>query len=339
MRTIIRNTIVLLALLVCGLNVYGQEECSNALYDANALYKSGKINDAINRLEPCINTIKSSTELFEAYRLLGIAYLDLNNEEKWDHYVVLMLHQNPKYQNYPNNDPSEFTRKVLSFNISPLLHLGIKAGMNANSVDIVQSFSAFPYQQVYNVSYGYQFGVSGRYMILPTLGLEADLMYSGISVEHRTTQEGIWQQRYSEQMQFFSPSVSIRKDFSVLDRMTLEVGAGIGAGIMNTSRVYVLSEFLVNPTAEQYTKDGLKERNKVQPNFGAVLGVNYLLETGQIGLEAGYNIYTKTTVHDQKRMDDTEFIYNTQYINDDIKLRLVTLNLTYSVPLLYKVTR
>ncbi len=99
----------LLLILFSGL-LKAQDNCSDALYQANKLYELGNLKECVDRLEPCLNKKMSDAELEASYHLLAMAYFTLNNTEKLDYYIKKLLHLKPDYSNYPNIDPIDFSR-------------------------------------------------------------------------------------------------------------------------------------------------------------------------------------------------------------------------------------
>jgi hypothetical protein len=328
---------ILLSIIVSATSVNAQSDCENSLYNSNLLYESGKIRDAINKLEPCLYSMSGKEQLFQSYRLLAIAYQDLDKLDYMNKYIKLMLSERPDYQKYPNNDPIKFTKAVSKFTVTPKLYAGVKVGASFNNIELEQSFSALNYPQVYNSTNGYQLGIMGDYRIKSDIGISANIMFSGTSIDHELNSPSNWRQSYTEQLRFYQISVGAKKYFPLYKDLRVFGGVELGVNMMNYSQVFIEFENLNNSTIELHTKDGLDERNKMQPYYGIQAGISYPLERGTIGLELGYNFYTNTTVDEGKRMEDQNFIFNTQYINDDIKMRLFTVNLIYTIPISYSI--
>ncbi|MDB4107831.1 hypothetical protein N9595_05140, partial [Bacteroidia bacterium] len=63
-----------------------------------------------------------------------------------------------------------------------------------------------------------------------------------------------------------------------------------------------------------------------------IYGLSFELDRGRFDFELGYNLFFSNTVKESERMSDINFIFDSQYINDDIKLGVYKLNLVYTLP-------
>jgi len=247
-----------------------------------------------------------------------------------------MLSRQPDYQKYPNGDPSAFTKEVSKYTVEPKLSIGLKVGTSLNSVRLVQSYSALNELQAYKNSVGYQFGLSGNYHLASKLSLRTNTLVGGTGVEHEIANEGVWSKNYQEDLRFMDFNLGVKQDINIRN---MDLFAGIDAGLMVLNQSNVTVNSLVN-SPESFkvdTKEALSERNKMQPHIGLFAGVSFLLERGKFDVEVGYNLFLSNTVIDSERMSDIDFIFDSQYINDDIKLGLYTLNLVYSLPINYRI--
>jgi tetratricopeptide (TPR) repeat protein len=334
-----KNITLIIIVFSFHFTAFSQDDCRDALSKANSLYEAGKIEACINTLEPCIKTLETKEDFFEGYKLLAIASQDLGLLEKTSTYIKEMLERRPDYQKYPNGDPSFFTKEVAKYTVQPKLSLGVKVGSNINSVRLEQSYSALNELQRYNSSLGYQFGVSGNYLLGSSLSLRSSVLLGGTSIEHEIANEGVWSKNYKENIRFLDFTLGLNKDFQISKK--INIFAGLDAGLMVVTQANVAITSLVS-SPESYkvdTKNAIDERNTMQPHAGLVTGVSYELERGRFDVEVGYNFFFTNTVIDAKRMSDIDFIFDSQYINDDIKLGLYTLNLVYSLPLNYKISK
>ena len=319
--------------------ILAQQECRDVLMKANTLYESGKVDECISTLEPCVKTLETKEESFEGYKLLAIASHGLGYMDNANYYIREMLSFQPDYQKYPNGDPSAFTKEVAKYQVRPKLSLGLKVGSSLNSSRLVQSYSALNELQRYKNTIGYQFGVCGSYLLPSDLSLRCSILIGGTGVEHEIESEGIWSKNYTENIQFFTVNIGVKKDFGINKKV--DVFGGLDAGLMLLNSSFVTVTSLVN-SPESFkvdTKNAIDERNKLQPHLGLVAGLSYELERGKFDVEIGYNLFFTNTVIGSERMSDIDFIFDSQYINDDLKLGLYTLNLVYTLPLNYRINK
>jgi tetratricopeptide (TPR) repeat protein len=315
-----------------------QVNCNDAFFKAKELYNAGKIQEAINTLEPCISSLKSKDYQFEGFKLLAIANHDLGNLEARNKYINKILALRPHYQKYPNNDPSSFTKELTKFQVVPQWEMGLSVGTSINNSRLSKSYTGLNELQKYNPSIGYQFGVIALRSLKNKLKLKGNLSIGGTSIVHEIESKNNWTKTYKENMGFYNISIGLNKYYKINKKLEGFTGIEIGTMYLYKANVSVTSINFSPESSKIDTKNAIEERNKIQPHFGILSGVSYNLERGKIDFEMGYNFFTNTTVINSKRMNDTNFIFDSQYINDDIKLGLFTFNFTYSLPLKYRIS-
>jgi len=337
-KLIFKSKFTLLSILfIQSILVIAQDKCKDALYDANKLFESGNIKECIERLEPCLQNKKGKEEKIESYHLLAQAYQNLNDLTNTQKYVRKMLRLKPDYQKFPNIDPLDFSRLVNQYKVTPKFYLGAKAGVNRNSVELKKSYAAYSSTQSYNPQTGFQIGATGDYRFSKGLSLNLDLLYSGLGINHIVDNAGGWKQDYTEQQNYFITNLLVSKYFKSIKDIQIYTGAGLSAAYLLNSNVFLESTNLETGSIQQSTQDPVANRNRLQTAGNLHLGIAYPLFQGIIGLETNVFYFFGETVNPDKRMDDLNFIFNNQYVNDDVSLRLMTINITYKVPLVYRI--
>ena len=341
MKTLLntRNSrhILTVLFLVSSYLGFTQSTCKDALYEANKLFESGNIKECVDRLEPCLQHKQSKEEKIESYHLLAQAYQNLNDLTNAQKYVRKMLLLNPEYQKFPNIDPLDFSRLINQYTISPKLYLGLKAGINRNSVALKKSYSAYSSTQSYNPLTGFQIGATGDYRFSKGMSLNLDLQYAGLGINHIVDNAGGWKQEYSEQQNYFVTNLLLSKYLRPMNGLQLYGGVGLSAAYLLNTNVFLESTNLETGSTQQATQDPLAYRNKLQTAGNAHIGLAYPFFQGVIGLEANYFHFFGNTVNENKRMDDLNFIFNNQYVNDDVSLRLMSINLTFKLPMVWRI--
>ena len=317
--------------------INAQDECKNALYHADKLYQKGQMQEAINLLEPCSKKYKDKEQRFEAFRLLGLLHQFMNNEEKTKYYIKEMLLLHPDYQKYPNIDPLEFTKLVNKFEVRPLLNAGFTTGYNRTGIQLIKSNSTYISPQIYFPTTGYQFGGFAEYMFKPFLSFRFDAMMNGVFVKHQVDSAGGWKQNYEETQQYFLFNLSTDYHQKIYKNLSAYCGIGYGVNSLLNSKVYFESENIETHSVQLATKDAVAERIKSQPFASFKIGLQYPVGKGFFSIDASYLYFMKNTVDANKRMNDLNFIMNNQYINDDISLRMMMINFSYKMPLMWSI--
>lgn len=314
-----------------------QDGCKDALYEANKLFEAGNIKECIDRLEPCLGSKKSKEERVETYHLLAQAHQNLNNPESAQKYIIKMLKKKPDYQRFPNIDPLDFSRLVNQYAVSPKIFVGLKAGINRNSVALKKSYAVYKSDQSYNPLTGFQVGATVDYRLMKDLSLSLDILYSGIGINHVVNNAGGWKQDYNEQQNYLIPNLILSKYVTLRKDLSLYGGVGFNASYLMSTNVFFEITNLETGSVQQATQNPLDYRNKWQTAANAHLGLAFPFYQGLFGIESNYFYYFGRTVNSEKRMDDLNFIFNNQYVNDDISLRLLSFNISYKLPLVYKI--
>jgi hypothetical protein len=68
-----------------------------------------------------------------------------------------------------------------------------------------------------------------------------------------------------------------------------------------------------------------------------LLGLATPLAEGTLSLETNLAYFFSNTVNSKLRMSDLNFIFNNQYVNDDVSLRTMMLNISYKSPIVWQV--
>jgi hypothetical protein len=331
--------LVTLGLGLFAHTVCAQDDCENALFQANRLYENGNIDDAIDRLESCVSSLASDEEKFEAYKLLASAYGDLKDNVVRDEYLQLMLRMRPDYLNKPNNDSKELSRAMSQFKVVPQTHIGAIIGSHINYPKIKESFSALNVAQNYTPTVGYQVGLEIDYHLFKQTSATFGASIRGMSIDHEMIDEGAWQKNYTELMTFSQFNVGAAQYVNLTKKMRGFAGLDLGLGFMYRAKVNLKTENFRLGTIEQATKDVIEERNKVIPNLTIKAGVSFDIDIALVSLDLGYSSYARTTLKKDIRNSDQDFIFRTQYINDDIVPKLLMFNIGFAVPLTYTISK
>ncbi|MFT4522596.1 MAG: hypothetical protein ACI8ZN_001546 [Bacteroidia bacterium] len=336
MKSILQKPLILFCITFLSLGVHAQTDCDDALYNANRTFKSGKLLETVSTLKGCLDNIKKDQQ-FEGYKLLALSYQNLNEQDEMNKAIGMMLKINPHYLKHPNNDPAEFSKALAKFSVSPKAVVGIYTGVNMCNVSLVQSYSTLSTPQRYKTTTGYQLGLTGEFMIQQNLGVGLNASFAGTKISHEMDYLESWKKNYLESNSWFQASLFGKKRFELGNAFEVYAGPQLGVSWMRSSKVNMETTNNKGLVVEQDSKNGLDTRNRLQPMFGLLAGVEYKLEKATIGLQGGFNWFGSTTVMGDQRLADEDFIFSTQYINDDVKMRVFTLSITISGPILHSI--
>ena len=151
MKKFIPYILTIIFLFSCAI-LFGQEQlpqeddqevtsCTQNLRKARTLYEEGKLNEIPSTLNACLNSGFTPQEKIEAYRLIAITYLYLDDPTKADEAMLNLLKTNPEYVVNGNLDPAEYINLYRSFDTRWKFRYGLKIGGNYTIPHIIESLN------------------------------------------------------------------------------------------------------------------------------------------------------------------------------------------------------
>ncbi len=164
---------------VSGSTVYAQmNSCAQTLRLARSIYEQGRLHDVPGLLERCLQNGFSHDERTEAYKLLCLAYIYLEEPTKADEAMLNLLRSDHYFQIKPETDPAEFVALYKTFRTDPIYRIGINLGANSSLPDVVNYTPANQLESQYDYGFAFQAGITadiplsslrGRFTLHPEL--------------------------------------------------------------------------------------------------------------------------------------------------------------------------
>ena len=170
----------LLLLSVCcflACTVRAQSTCTQTLRTARATYDQGRLHELPSILEGCIRNGFTEQEKVEAYKLLTLTYIYLEEPTKADEAMLNLLRTDHYFEINPSVDPAEFIALYKTFRTKPVYKIGGKIGANASSPNVEEAVEANSGTSKYGYKIGVQFHVDvelpikGNWVLNPELGI------------------------------------------------------------------------------------------------------------------------------------------------------------------------
>ncbi|NOT73831.1 MAG: PorT family protein [Cyclobacteriaceae bacterium] len=122
-------------------NVLAQNiNCSQVLRLARSQYEQGRLHEMPALMEGCLNDKSgkgfTKEERREAYRLLTLAYIYLEEPEKADESMLALLNTDHFFQINNSLDPAEFIALYNKFRHDPVYWLSLKFGVNVTQPSV-----------------------------------------------------------------------------------------------------------------------------------------------------------------------------------------------------------
>jgi hypothetical protein len=122
-----------------GLSQNLELNCTQKLRTARATYEQGRLHEMPVLLEGCLKNGFTETERVEAYRLLVLTYIYLEEPEKADAAMVSLLGTDHFFEINEAVDPVEFKSLYKKFRTKPVFSYGMKIGINTNQVNVQEN--------------------------------------------------------------------------------------------------------------------------------------------------------------------------------------------------------
>ncbi|MCB0735887.1 MAG: hypothetical protein KDC92_00145 [Bacteroidetes bacterium] len=328
---------LIITLLVYAVFYVKAQDCSNSLYKAEIAFEQGRIQEAIDILEPCSKKQGNTEKSLESAKLLALAYLAKNNQEKAGYYAKEMLQIFPRYKEFPNNDPPELTELLTAYIAAAKLHVGGYFSSGITNVNLVNSYSALRVPQAYyqtpyfNAGGFLEFPVNRHFTVCVNAGA------SGTTVTHYMKSDYEWDKTYTNQLRFTGFGAGLNYKLLFGESGILTFGPIVNYHRISTANMQVLTQNGFTATREIVAQDGLPFLNKSQLAVGCRLGVEKNLTRGRVGVMLKYTSFLNLINNPDQRYSDMDFVFESAYILDDVKLGFWGISLQYSLPVLYKI--
>jgi len=169
--------LLLLIIIGCTLfhRVSAQSTCTQTLRTARSTYDQGRLHELPSLLESCLRNGFTQQEKVEAYKLLTLAYIYLEEPTKADEAMLNLLNTDHYFEVNQATDPAEFIALYKTFRTKPVYRLGGKIGANATQPNVTESAFANDGKSNYKYGVNFQLYVTMEIPLTDRLTLGAEL--------------------------------------------------------------------------------------------------------------------------------------------------------------------
>lgn len=159
------------------------QDCAQALRLARAIYDQGRLQEVETYLKPCFTgkvAGEQKTLLVEAYKLMCLSHIYLEEPEKADEDMLNIKRTDPYYRPNEGVDPAEYVALYKTFREDPIFRYGARIGINAAQPHIRSLNAAVPLDDGSKVKYGlsFYFGFGADIPLKNRLTLHSDLLFN-----------------------------------------------------------------------------------------------------------------------------------------------------------------
>jgi hypothetical protein len=127
---------------ILSVRLVAQSSCTQTLRTARATYDQGRLHELPALLEGCLRNGFTQQERVEAYKLLTLAYIYLEEPARADEAMLNLLRTDHYFEINPATDPAEFIALYKTFRTAPIYRIGAKIGANATQPNVTESVEA-----------------------------------------------------------------------------------------------------------------------------------------------------------------------------------------------------
>jgi Outer membrane protein beta-barrel domain len=148
---------------------------------ARATYEQGRLHEIPTQLnDQVIATMPTKQDKVEAYKILCLSYIYLEEPEKADEAMLNILRTDPYFEINEAVDPAEFVALYRTFRTLPIFRIGGKLGVDAGRPNVKENITAGDVtgNSKYKPLIGINFGVFADMPFNKRLNIHAEILYS-----------------------------------------------------------------------------------------------------------------------------------------------------------------
>ena len=206
--------LLLILILLSSIDSWAQTACSQKLSEAQDSFNQGHFYGIPSILKDCIDAGFSNEQRIEAYKLLTIVYLYIDDPIGAENSYLELLKLDPEHKVDPAIDPVEIIYLNDKFTTTPFFTLQLlKFGINATKPFVINNYSVGNTNldnENYEIGVGFTFGAGVDYNLSDYFSIGLELAFERRSYNWNNTifdQDG---QKYRENMIGLSIPVFLR---------------------------------------------------------------------------------------------------------------------------------
>jgi hypothetical protein len=328
--------------LIFAKGIYGQEACNQVLIKAQISYYEGRADEVPDILEDCLKNGFTTDEKLQAYRLLTLTYLYLNEPANAEISLLNLLKWNPEYKVDEALDPTEFINLFRLFRTLPIYMVGVKTGAN---VSYVQTFRHYSLDNSLAANFSYQPQVSyqaGAYVELPFrkhFSFTAGFYVTGKKFVYKNNQFDYSQLTSNESQHHMGLPITLNYHLFGGQKRRLQpfLTAGICTDVLLNVSSQVRRDDIIQNRESKKEVTGpnvtLSAQRRVL-TYSAMMGAGFKLKSGRnyFLLEANYKVGMSNIVKPHERYSNTDLIFRYGYLDNDFRINSMWLSVGYTIP-------
>jgi hypothetical protein len=286
---------------------------------ARATYEQGRLHEIPSILEGFLSKFNRQ-EKVEAYKLLTLSYIYLEEPEKADDAMLKLLQADHYYEVNLKDDPAEFIALYRTFRTDPIYRIGAKLGANATQPNVKSYLPSNDGISKYSFGIGFQGGIVGELPLTKNLVLSAELnlQIKSFNYENKVSKTDYSQKpippsqeppklEYTtegkEKQTWISLPVSVQYAFLKKSKLNPYVGLGVSVDYLARANNTFSRSKTDRSSYDEQSEDITFQRNQFNASALASAGIKVKVPNGFAVAEVRYS-FGLTTVTNSENLYD-----------------------------------
>ena len=320
--------------------------CTDVLDQARIIFDEGRIQDLEEHMKGCLEDPDGFTkeERVQAYRLLAISYIYLDEADKADEMMLQLLKTDPEFPLNRDLEPTEFINLYESFRTDPVFALGIKAGFNSmimNVREITSTGDLNAEKGNYAFQTGFQAGLSWEKDFGELFTLNPELYFSQKTLKRVDPLSGSQSTlEYIENQTWIELPISLQyKIFSLKFQQSsikpyVYLGGSINYLILAESQGLSIRETAPEGSSStfQTTDLALDRKNDLEQLFFTAMiggGIKYRIPKGFLTADLRFNYGVIENTVDPYSPENADLLFGYNFVPDVVRQNYISLSIGY----------
>ncbi len=305
---------------------------------ARATYEQGRLHEIPSILESFLPKF-TKQEKVEAYKLLTLSYIYLEEPEKADDAMLKLLETDHYFEINLKDDPAEFIALYRTFRTKPIYRIGAKLGANATQPNVKSYLPSNDGTSKYSFGIAFQSGLVGEFPIAKNLVLnvELNLQLKSFNYENKVSKTDLsngeildYTTTGKEKQTWLSIPISVSYSFLKKNKLNPYIGLGVSADYL-TKATNTFSRSKTDRSSYDEQSENITFQRQ-QFNISALVsgGVKIKVPNGFAVAEVRY-AYGLTTITNSENLYDlyTKSIPTDGYVDALFSLNSVSFTVGY----------
>lgn len=334
-----RRILLLVVVVLSGVSyaARGQSTCAQTLRLAQSIYEQGRLQELPELLEGCIASGFNDEEKVNAYKLLTLTYIYLEEPAKADEMMLALLRTDTEFRINDAVDPAEFVALYKTFRTNPIYRIGGKLGGTASKPSVVTADYIDDGTNTISKSYGFAGNVSVEIPLngkLRKFTLNPELSFQLLSFKAVAEKGGSASTRPATEGQaWISVPVSLQYSLYENELRTTNcyVSAGVSADYLLDPKKQIVANIEYNSGVDQNTYPIAGQRK--QFNAAGLLSAGFKRKIGKgfLLVEVRYKIGLLPLSDKSDTYENPILVFDYKYVDGIYKMNTLSLSAGYVI--------